>query len=56
VELNDYLTNIKAIAHYYDEENAPVFGDEIITLSTCDYYTNDGRLALLAKRIGGDHE
>ena len=55
-EMTDYLENIKALAHYYDEENAPVFGDEIITLSTCDYYTQDGRLALLAKRIGGDHE
>lgn len=50
-ELNDYLNNIKALSLYYDEDNAPVFGDEIITLSTCDYYTEDGRFAVLAKRI-----
>ncbi len=50
-DMEDFLTNIRSLAHYYDEENAPVFGDEIITLSTCDYYTEDGRLALLAKRI-----
>lgn len=50
-ELNDYLDNIKALSLYYDEDNAPVFGDEIITLSTCDYYTEDGRFAVLAKRI-----
>lgn len=50
-ELQDYLDNIKSLSLYYDDENAPVFGDEIITLSTCDYYTTDGRFAVLAKRI-----
>ena len=50
-DLDDYLSEIRRIAHYYDSENAPAFGDEIITLSTCDYYTEDGRLALLAKRV-----
>lgn len=50
-DLNNYLDNIKALSLYYDEDNAPVFGDEIITMSTCDYYTTDGRFAVLAKRI-----
>ena len=47
----DYLYEIEKAAVYYDEENAPVFGDEIITLSTCDYYKKDGRLALIGRRI-----
>lgn len=50
-ELQDYLNNIKSLSLYYDDENAPSLGDEIITLSTCDYYTTDGRFAVLAKRI-----
>jgi sortase B len=50
-ELNAFLENIKALSLYYDEDNAPVFGDQILTLSTCDYYTTNGRYAVLAKRI-----
>ena len=50
-DFEEYLNNIKNLSLYYDEENAPSFGDEIITLSTCDYYTTDGRFAVLAKRI-----
>lgn len=50
-ELAEYLNNIKALSLYYDEDNAPVFGDEILTLSTCDYTQDDGRFAVLAKRI-----
>lgn len=50
-ELTEYLNNIKALSLYYNEDNAPVFGDEIITLSTCDYTQDDGRFAVLAKRI-----
>lgn len=50
-DLTDYLKQIKASAHYYDEANAPKFGDEIITLSTCDYYTTNGRLVILGKRV-----
>lgn len=49
--LEDYLYEIEKCAVYYDEENAPKFGDEILTLSTCDYYKTDGRLALIAKRV-----
>ena len=28
------------------------FGDELLTLSTCDYHTKNGRLVVVAKRIG----
>lgn len=49
--LEDYLYEIEKRAVYYDDENAPKFGDEILTLSTCDKYKTDGRLALIARRI-----
>ena len=49
--LHQYLNHIHAAAVYYDEENAPEFGDEILTLSTCNYHTEDGRLALIAVRL-----
>ena len=32
-DFEEYLNNIKNLSLYYDEENAPSFGDEIITLS-----------------------
>lgn len=51
-DLTDYLANIKKSAIYYDDANAPQYGDEFITLSTCDYYAQDGRLAVMAKRVG----
>ena len=45
-----YLENLQSYAVYYDVEQAPLFGDEILTLSTCNYHTDDGRLALIAVR------
>jgi sortase B len=45
-----YLENLQNYAIYYDAEHAPLFGDEILTLSTCNYHTDDGRLALIAVR------
>ena len=46
-----YLENMQKAAVYYDDENAPKFGDEILTLSTCNYHVTDGRLALIAVRV-----
>ncbi|MCR4673009.1 MAG: class B sortase [Lachnospiraceae bacterium] len=51
-ELEAYLAGVKELASYYDEDNEPDFGDEFLTLSTCSYHTEDGRLVLLAKRTG----
>lgn len=50
-EFNDCLTEIQSLSMYYDAEGAPVYGDELITLSTCDYYTDDGRFVVMAKRV-----
>ena len=49
--LQTYLENMKEAAVYYDTENEPKFGDEILTLSTCNYHVTDGRLALIAVRL-----
>lgn len=49
--LQSFLDNIKSFAIYYDEDSAPKYGDEFITLSTCDYYATDGRLAIMATRV-----
>lgn len=49
--LETYLENMQKAAVYYDEEHVPKFGDEILTLSTCNYHVTDGRLALIAVRV-----
>ena len=35
----------------YDTGVSAEYGDELLTLSTCDYYTSDGRFVVLAKKI-----
>jgi sortase B len=49
-EFNYFYENIKKIA-LYDTGVEANYGDTFITLSTCDYHTNDGRLAVVAKKI-----
>ncbi len=49
--LQTYLENMQEAAVYYDTEYEPKFGDEILTLSTCNYHVTDGRLALIAVRM-----
>ena len=50
-EFDKDIASIKAESIYYDDKNAPSYGDELLTLSTCDYYKENGRLALIAKRV-----
>lgn len=46
-----FVSNIKELSIYgTDIDLKP--GDEILTLSTCNNYTEDGRLFLVAKRVG----
>ena len=47
---NEYVANVKAIA-IYDTGITPVYGDELITMSTCNYHTEDGRFVVVARRI-----
>lgn len=36
---------------YYNIENDAKYGDKLITLCTCDYWTENGRLIIVAKKI-----
>ena len=47
---NEYVANVKANA-IYDTGITPQFGDELITLSTCNYHTSEGRFVVVARRI-----
>ncbi len=52
-EFNEYIENVKALS-LFDTGITPVYGDEIITLSTCDYTqkdTDNGRCVVVARRV-----
>ena len=38
----------------YEIEETANYGDQLITLSTCDYHTEDGRFAVVAKKINNN--
>lgn len=48
-EFEDFYNNIKALS-LYDTGVEAAFGDTFLTLSTCAYHVQDGRLAVVAKR------
>ena len=35
----------------YDTGIEPQFGDQLVTLSTCAYHTNEGRMYIVGRRI-----
>ena len=47
---NTYVANVKALS-LYDTGITPVYGDKLITLSTCNYHTSDGRFVVVARKI-----
>ena len=49
-EFNTYIVEMEKIALYTTGVTAE-WGDELLTLSTCDHYTEDGRLVIVCKRI-----
>lgn len=49
-EFQNYVDNVKELSLYEIEADA-AFGDELITLSTCEYSVENGRLAIVAKKI-----
>ena len=49
-DFNNYMTNIRQL-QLYDTGETAVFGDRLITLSTCEYSQEDGRLAVIAKKV-----
>ena len=49
-EFNEFISNIKAMS-YYDIPATAEFGDSLITLSTCDREIQNGRMAVVARKI-----
>lgn len=49
-EFDKYINNIKELS-LYDTGVTAEYGDELITLSTCSYHTENGRIAVVAKKI-----
>ena len=49
-DYNDYISNCKKIA-LYDTGVSANYGEQIITLITCDYSTENGRMVVVAKKI-----
>lgn len=49
-DFNSYIQNSKE-ASLYETGNTAVYGEQLLTLSTCSYHTEDGRLAIVAKKI-----
>ena len=48
-EFNSFMSAVEQLA-YYDTGNEAVFGDQLLTLSTCDKEITDGRLVVLARK------
>lgn len=49
-EFNEYVQNSKE-ASLYNIEATAQYGDQLLTLSTCSYHTEDGRFAVVARKI-----
>lgn len=46
----EYIEQVKAAA-LYDTGATAEYGDQLLTLSTCDYYAENGRFVVVAKRV-----
>lgn len=46
---NSYVQNVKTLSTY-DTGITPQYGEKIITLSTCNYHTQDGRFVVCARK------
>lgn len=49
-EYNNYIEESKK-ASLYDTGKSATYGEQLLTLSTCSYHTEDGRFAVVAKKI-----
>ncbi len=49
-EFDDYIRRAKELA-LYDTGISAVYGDKLVTLSTCEYSEKNGRLVVVAKKI-----
>ena len=50
----EFNSNMQEMASMslYDTGVTASYGDRLLTLSTCDYYVDDGRFVVVAKRVG----
>ena len=48
-EYNEFINNAKA-ASIYNIRKAAVYGEELLTLSTCEYSSQDGRFVVVARK------
>ncbi len=49
-EFNEYVAKCKELS-LYDTDVTAEYGDKLISLSTCEYSHNNGRLVVVAKRV-----
>ena len=49
VQYNEFVQNVKK-ASLYDTLKTAVYGDQLMTLSTCAYHVQNGRFAIVAKK------
>lgn len=49
-EFNSYMDEMAAIS-YYDTGVIAQYGDQLLTLSTCDYQQSNGRFVVVARRV-----
>lgn len=49
-EFNSYMNEMAALS-LYDTGVTATYGEQLLTLSTCDYQENDGRFVVVAKRV-----
>lgn len=50
LEYNDFVTNAKK-ASLYETGKTAEYGDQLMTLSTCEYSQEDGRFAVVARKV-----
>jgi SrtB family sortase len=49
-EFNDYIQNSLSQS-LYDTGIKPEYGDQLLTLSTCSYHVDDGRMVVVARKV-----
>ena len=49
---NDFISQVKARSSV-DSGITPVYGDQLLTLSTCEYSVGDGRFVVCARKVEG---
>lgn len=49
-EFDSYMKEMSSMS-FYDTGITAEYGDQLLTLSTCDYYEEDGRFVVVAKRV-----